>query len=70
MNYKKYLNAVKVSDLLEKQCSTSGAAFFLSIGSSMTAIKMETSAMNMWSEIMTFYGDAVSSQLSSGMNQI
>ena len=32
MNYKKYLNAVKVSDLLEKQCSTSGAAFFLSIG--------------------------------------
>ena len=52
MNYKKYLNAVKVSGLLEKQCSTSGAAFFLSIGSSMTAIKMETSAMNMWSEIM------------------
>ena len=62
MNYKKYLNA------------------FLSIGSSMTAIKMETSAMNMWSEIMIciklkllrkgFYGDAASSQLSSGMNQI
>ena len=54
MNYKKYLNAVKVSDLLEKQCSTSRAALFLSIGSSMTAIKMETSAMNMWSEIMTW----------------
>ena len=54
MNYKKYLNAVKVSVFLEKQCSTSGAAFFLSIGSSMTAIKMETSAMNMWSEIMTW----------------
>ena len=52
MNYKKYLNAVKVPDLLQKQCSTSGAASFLSIGSSMTAIKMGTSAMNMWSEIM------------------